>query len=87
LRLCKALHKRKNWLFCQSVEGAIAAARLYSFAETCKWHGISFYYWLSYVLAHIQQCETVEKLEALLPYKIDKALLAPKNFIPDINTT
>lgn len=77
---------RKNWLFCQSVEGARAAARLYSFAETCKWHGISFYYWLAYVLAHIQQCQTVDELEALLPYKIDRKLLNPKNFIPEINT-
>ena len=74
---------RKNFLFCQSVDGAIAAARLYSFVETCKWHGISFYYWLAYVLSHIQQCKTVEELEALLPYNIDKDLLAPKNFIPD----
>jgi transposase len=75
---------RKNWMFCQSVEGAVAAARLYSFVETCKWHGVAFYYWLAYVLGHIQQCQTVEELEALLPYKIDKTLLAPKNFIPDL---
>jgi transposase len=74
---------RKNWMFCDSVEGAIAAARIYSFIETCKHHGIDPYYWFAYVLKKLPSCQTLEELEALLPYNIDKALLNPKNFIPE----
>ncbi len=74
---------RKNWMFCDSVEGAIAAARIYSFTETCKYHDIDSYYWFAYVLKKLPSCQTLEELEALLPYNIDKKLLNPKNFIAE----
>ena len=67
---------RKGWLFCNRPEGAVAAARLYSFIETCKHHGIHAYQWFYYTLQKIPSCTTVEELEALLPYNIDPALLA-----------
>jgi transposase len=75
---------RKNWMFCDSVEGAIAAARIYSFIETCKYHNLDPYYWLAYVLRELPACKTLEELESLLPYNIDKQLLNPINFIPEM---
>jgi len=78
---------RRNWLFCNSVHGAIASARIYSFIETCKFHKVDPYYWFAYVLKVIPQCKTMDELERLLPYNIDKTLLAPKQFIPDFPET
>ena len=74
---------RRNWLFSCSAEGAAASARIYSFIETCKFHDIDAYYYFAYVLREIPQCTTLEELEALLPYNIDKKLLHPRNFIPE----
>jgi transposase len=67
---------RKAWLFADSVEGANAAAILYSFIETCKHHHIEAYDWLRYVLQAIPSCQTLAEFEALLPFNIDKKLLA-----------
>jgi len=36
LRLCKALHKRKNWLFIGSHRAGIAMAALLSLVQTCR---------------------------------------------------
>ncbi len=70
---------RKGWLFADSVAGAHAAATLFSFVETCKFHGIEPYHWFRYVLTHIPLCKTDEELTALLPFNIDRELLK----IPD----
>jgi transposase len=67
---------RKAWLFADSVEGAEAAAIIYSFTETCKHHGIESYNWFRYALQAIPACQTLEELEALLPFNIDRKLLA-----------
>jgi len=67
---------RKAWLFADSVEGAHAAATIYSLIETCKHHHIEPYDWLRYVLQAIPSCQTLEELESLLPFNIDKKLLA-----------
>ena len=66
---------RKAWLFADSVEGAKAAAIIYSLIETCKHHHIEPYDWLRYVLQAIPACQTLEEFEALLPFNIDKQLL------------
>jgi transposase len=66
---------RKNWLFANSVEGAEAAAVIYSLIQTCQYQKIESYNYLRYVLAHIQECTTIEQLEALLPFNIDPALI------------
>jgi len=66
---------RKAWLFANSVEGAHAAATIYSLVETCKHHQIEPYYWFKYVLQTIPSCKTLEEIEALLPFNIDRTLL------------
>jgi transposase len=66
---------RKAWLFADSVEGAEAAAIIYSLVETCKHHKIEPYYWFRYVLQAIPNCQTLEEFEALLPFNINRQLL------------
>lgn len=66
---------RKGWLFANSVEGAKAAAIIFSIIETCKYHKIEPYNYLRYVLNMLPQCQTMDDYEKLLPYKIDKSLL------------
>jgi len=64
---------RKNWLFANSVEGANAAANIFSLIETCKAHGVNPYDWFAEILAKIPYCETVEQYEALLPFNFAKS--------------
>lgn len=61
---------RKGWLFADSVEGAGAAAIIYSLIETCKHHHIEPYHWLRYALQMLPSCQTVKELEALLPFNV-----------------
>lgn len=61
---------RKNWIFCDSVEGAKAAAVLLSFIETCKHHKVSPFHWFKYVLNNIHNYN-VNDLQELLPFNID----------------
>jgi hypothetical protein len=67
---------RKGWLFANSVNGANAAATIFSVIETCKYHKVEPYDYLRYVLNALPQCQTVDDYENLLPYKIDRSLLA-----------
>lgn len=59
---------RKNWLFAGNHHGAIAGANLMSLIETAKVHGLNPYEYLRHLFIHIPQADTLEKLEALLPY-------------------
>jgi len=68
---------RKGWLFAHSVEGAEAAATLFSFVETCKYHEIEPYYWFRYVFQQLPLCHSDEERVALLPFSIDPEALKP----------
>ena len=70
---------RKGWLFANSVEGAHAAARIFSLIETCKYHEIEPYYYFKYILNKLPKCTTLAEFEALLPYNIDKKSYSPIN--------
>jgi transposase len=59
---------RKNWLFCDSVQGADASSNIYSLIETCKFHGINSYDYLKHLFTEIQKCSSTEDFERLLPY-------------------
>ncbi len=63
---------RKNWLFANSVDGAHAAANIFSLIETCKAHNVNPYDWLRETLAKIPACETLEQFEALMPFHFKK---------------
>jgi len=61
---------RRNWLFADTARGARASATCYSLIETAKANGLEPYAYLRYVLEHIAAADTVEKIEALLPWKV-----------------
>ena len=61
---------RRNWLFSDTPRGARASATCYSLIETAKANGLEPYAYLQHVLNHIAAADTVEKLEALLPWNM-----------------
>lgn len=61
---------RKNWLFAQSQAGARASANLYSLIETAKINKLNPYEYLRKVFQEIPAAQTVEDIEALLPWNI-----------------
>lgn len=64
---------RRNWLFADSSRGANASATCYSLIETAKANGLEPSGYIQYVLDHIADADTLEKLEALLPWNMPKA--------------
>ena len=62
---------RKNFLFSDTVSGAHASTNLYSLIETDKANGIEPYQYLRDLFAKLPAAETVEEIEALLPYPVD----------------
>jgi transposase len=59
---------RKNWLFCQTVAGAAASARLYSVIETAKACGVEPHAYLANLFAELPKATTADHFEALLPW-------------------
>jgi hypothetical protein len=59
---------RKNWLFADTPRGARASESVYSLIETAKTNSLELFVYLHYVLQHIGAAETVEQIEALLPW-------------------
>jgi len=62
---------RRNWLFADTPRGAQASATIYSLIETAKANGLEPYTYLRHVLQHIATADTVEKMEALLPWNVN----------------
>ena len=61
---------RRNWLFADTPRGAKASATCYSLIETAKENELEPYAYLRHVLQHIATAETVEDIEALLPWNV-----------------
>lgn len=61
---------RKAWLFSDTPAGAHASAVIYSLIETVKANGLEPYTWLKRVLTNLPACQTVEEIEALLPWNL-----------------
>lgn len=59
---------RKNWLFSASQKGADASANLYSLIETAKANGLEPHAYLTRVFTDLPCAQTVEEIEALLPW-------------------
>ena len=59
---------RKAWLFSDTPKGAAASAQIYSLVETAKANGQEPYTGLRHVLERLPQAESVEDVEALLPW-------------------
>lgn len=65
---------RRAWLFCDTVKGAQASAIHYSLIETCRANGVDPQQYYQTVLARLPCAETVEQLEALLPWNLKQTL-------------
>jgi transposase len=63
---------RKAWLFSDTPKGARASAIHYSLIETAKANGLEPYAYLTQVLKALPYAETVEQIEALLPWNLKK---------------
>jgi len=61
---------RRNWLFSDTPRGVRASATCYSLIETAKANGLEPYAYLHHVLQHIAAADTLEKIEALLPWNM-----------------
>lgn len=62
---------RKNWLFSDTVNGAVASARLYSLVETAKANGHEPYAYLRHVFTKIPNLKhDYDLIETLLPWNI-----------------
>ncbi len=58
---------RKNWLFCGNVNGAKAAANIYSLIASAKIHDLKVFEYLKHVFEELPNADTPKKVEALLP--------------------
>ena len=63
---------RKNWLFSQSIKGVEASANLYSLIETVKANGLEPYHYLRHVFKELPKAESLEQIEALLPFNFSE---------------
>jgi len=62
---------RKAWLFSDTPAGAHASAVHCGLIETAKLHDLEPYHYLNRVFKALPYVETVEELEALLPWNIN----------------
>jgi len=63
-------HKRKNWLFSDTVAGANASANLYSLMQTCAVNAVDGYQYLPALLVALPKTQHADDYEALLPWAI-----------------
>lgn len=61
---------RKNWLFCDTQDGAHASANIYSLIQTAKANNLDPYLYMCRLLIHLPKAQTVEQFEALLPWNL-----------------
>ena len=66
---------RKNWLFSGTPQGAVASAALYSLIETAKANDLEPYSYLRHIFEKLPTAKTLEDIEALLPWHLDKKKL------------
>jgi transposase len=62
---------RKAWLFADTSQGARASATCYSLVEAAKANKLEPSVYIQHVLERIADADTLEKLEALLPWNVD----------------
>jgi hypothetical protein len=62
-------HKRRNWLFADTVSGAKASAHLYSLVQTARANELEPYAYLRRLFTELPAAQTLEQIEALLPFR------------------
>jgi transposase len=73
---------RKNWIFSTSQAGAKASANLYSLIETAKANGLNTFDYLHQCLKVLPNANTLEDIEALLPWHYKAGLPNADNPTP-----
>lgn len=66
---------RKNWLFADTVEGAMASATLYSIIETARANGLEPYWYLRFLLEKAPGLKSKEDFKNLIPQNVDRQLI------------
>ena len=66
---------RKAWLFADTTRGANASATCYSLIETAKANDLEPYAYILHLLNHIGAADTLDKIEALLPWNVPQDIL------------
>ena len=66
---------RKNWMFCDTVNGAHASARLYSIIETAKANGLEPYHYLKHLFTQLPKANSEAEVQTLLPWQVDPLTL------------
>jgi transposase len=64
---------RRAWLFSDTAAGAHASAVIYSLVQTAKANGHEPYTWLRHVLKELPKADTVDQVDALMPWNLDVA--------------
>jgi transposase len=67
---------RRVWLFANNPLGARASANLFSLVSSARANGLEPYTYLNYVFENLPAADTVEALEALLPWNVKSVLQA-----------
>jgi transposase len=70
------MHKRKDWLFSDTVGGAKASADLLSLVEAGKANGIEPHSYLSRLFVRLPRLRTVDDPESMLPWNVNASLAA-----------
>ena len=61
---------RKNYLFCESVNGAKASVIIYNIVETAKANGLNVYKYLEFLITELSECKkdsSLDYIDNLLP--------------------
>ena len=66
---------RKAWLFADTTKGANASATCYSLIETAKANNLEPYAYIRHILDYIGAADTLEKIEALLPWHVQPDIM------------
>jgi transposase len=61
---------RKNWMFSQSVGGAMASANLYSLVMTCRANDLNPYYYFAHLFRELPKRTSNDELSDLLPWNV-----------------
>lgn len=69
---------RRAWLFADTPQGARASATCFSLIETAKANNLEPYAYIKYVLDRIGAADTLEAIEALLPWNVPLAVFEKK---------
>jgi len=69
--------KRRVWLFAHNPLGARTSANLFSMVSSARANGLEPYRYLNYVFENLPAANTIEALEALLPWNA-RAELQPQ---------